>query len=233
MVVMMLRALSFALLCAAAAPAARAAPAAAAPAPAAAAQGDPVGAHAAIAQAQERLAEIDASITALQGDVEKLDAAGRQQAHDAVETLRTLRDTYRKEIDAVAAEGRQMTVEQLRLARATLTAPWTQFEQTLDRDVASLKLDVAQRKALIEARVKAEQAYWQKVLADLQAAAASLTAEQRAAIDARIAGVRTRVDEAGARLTRLGTATRTAWSALKQGFTNTRRTFADVYRGTP
>ena len=192
---------------------------------------DPVGAHAAIAQAQERLAEIDATITVLQDEADKLDGATRQRAHDAVAALGAIRDTYRKEIDGIVAQGRQMTAEQLAVARTALDAPWIQFEQALDRDVGALKLGVDQRKALVEARIKAEQAYWQTVITGLEASAAALTAEQRAAIDARIARVRERADEAQARLTKLSHASRSAWSALKQGFVNSRQIFDDNYGG--
>ncbi len=208
------------------------APAQADQAPVAAAATDPAGAHAAIAQAQERLAEIDATITVLQEQADKADAAAREKARDAVAALKGIRDTYKKELDGVAARGRQMTAEQLAVARAALTAPWTQFQQALDLDVRSLKLDVAQRKAIIQARIKAEQAYWQGIVGDLQTSAANITAEQRAAIDARIAAVRAHAAAAEARLTRLGRASQTAWSALKQGFIDSRQVFDDTYRGT-
>ncbi len=230
---MSLRALSVLAVCAAVAPAIAWAqtPKTQAVAPVAAST-DAVGAHAAIAQAQERLAEIDATITVLQEDADKVQGAARQRAHDAVASLRTLRETYRKEVDGVVAQGRQMTADQLTAVRAALTAPWTQFEQALDQDVAAVKLDATQRKALVEARIKAEQAYWQTVITDLQASASALTAEQRAAIDARIARVRARADEAQTRLTKLAHAGQSAWSVLKQGFVNSRQIFDETYRGT-
>jgi len=233
MVIMSLRALSVVAVCAAVVPAIAWAqtPKTQVVAPVAAST-DAVGAHAAIAQAQERLAEIDATITVLQEDADKVQGAARQRAHDAVASLRTLRETYRKEVDGVVAQGRQMTADQLTAVRAALTAPWTQFEQALDQDVAAVKLDATQRKALVEARIKAEQAYWQTVITDLQASASALTAEQRAAIDARIARVRARADEAQARLTKLAHAGQSAWSVLKQGFVNSRQIFDETYRGT-
>jgi len=233
MVIMSLRALSVVAVCAAVVPAIAWAqtPKTQVVAPVAAST-DAVGAHAAIAQAQERLAEIDATITVLQEDADKVQGAARQRAHDAVASLRTLRETYRKEVDGVVAQGRQMTADQLTAVRAALTAPWTQFEQALDQDVAAVKLDATQRKALVEARIKAEQAYWQTVITDLQASASSLTAEQRAAIDARIARVRARADEAQTRLTKLAHAGQSAWSVLKQGFVNSRQIFDETYRGT-
>ena len=195
-------------------------------------QTDPVGAHAAIAQAKERLAEMDATITVLQENADKVDGAARQQAHDAVAALRAIRETYHDEIDGVLAQGRQMTSDQLAMARTALAAPWTQFDHAVDQDVASIKLDAAQRKALVEARIRAEQAYWQSVITDLQASATNLTAEQRAAIDVRIAAVRARADAAQLRLTRLSHAGQTAWSALKQGFVNSRHIFDETYRTT-
>ena len=242
---MSLRAFSFAVACGALAPSLACAlplervPATGAPRPAgviavaapSATEADPVGAHAAIAQAQERLAEIDATIAVLQEETDKVDAAARQRARDAVAGLRAIRETYRKEIDGMVARGRQMTADQLAVARAALTAPWTQFEQNLDRDVAAIKLDAEQRKALVAARIKAEQAYWQSVITDLQASAANLTAEQRAAIDARIARVRARAEQAQTRLTNLAHAGRSAWSALKQGLVSSRQVFEENYRG--
>ena len=190
---------------------------------------DPVGAHAAIAQAQERLAEMDATISVLQDDADKVDAAGRQKAHDAVTALKTVRDTYKKEIDGVSAQARQMTADQLRTARAGLEAPFKQFDSAVDTDVAQFKLDVAQRKAVVEARLEAEQSYWLNVASDLQGKAADLTAEQRDAIDMRIAAVKGRAAAAQARLAKLSTASHTAWSALKQGFISSGRILTDAY----
>ena len=235
---MSLRALSIAVLCSAFAPAvAMALPLAGASGTAVivrvAATTDPVGAHAAIAQAQERLAEIDATISVLQDEADKADGAARQKARDAVASLRTIRETYRKEIDGVVAQGRDMTTAQLAMARTALTAPWTQFEQVLDQDVAAIRLDADQRKALVEARIRAEQTYWQGVATDLQASAAGLTAEQRAAIDARIARVKAHAEEAQLRLTKLSRASQSAWSALKQGLVSSRQILEDGYRNAP
>jgi DNA repair exonuclease SbcCD ATPase subunit len=212
-----------------AAPPAAPAAAPAADAPATRAEPDPVGAHAAIAQAEERLAEMDATISVLQDDADKVNAAARQKAHDSVTALKTVRDTYKKEIDGVVAQSRQMTADQLRTARAALEAPYKQFDAAVDADVTQFRLDVAQRKAVVEARLKAEQSYWLGVAADLQTKAADLTAEQRAAIDARIGAVKARAAAAQARLTRLSTATRTAWSALKQGFISSGKILDDAY----
>lgn len=235
---MSLRAFSIAILCSAVAPAAALAlPIARAPAAEAlirvAATTDPVGAHAAIAQAQERLAEIDATISVLQDEADKADGAVRQKAHDAVASLRTIRETYRKELDGVVAQGREMTAAQLAMARTALTAPWTQFEQVLDQDVATIRLGAEQRKALVLARIRAEQTYWQGVVTDLQASAAGLTAEQRAAIDVRIARVKAHAEEAQMRLTKLGRTTQSAWSALKQGLVSSRQIFEEGYRNAP
>lgn len=190
---------------------------------------DSAGPHAAIAQAQERLAEIDATITVLQESVDTLQGAARQKAQAAVAGLRAIRQTYRKEIDGIVAQSRQMTADQLAVVRSALAAPWAQFEQSLDRDVATIKLGAEQRKALVEARIKAEQGYWQGVVADLQASAATLTVEQRAAIDARIARIKARAASAEARLNKLGHASQSAWSVLKQGFANSRQTFEETY----
>ncbi len=235
---MSFRAFSIAVLCSAIAPAvASALPIAEAPASRiiipVADSTDPVGAHAAIAQAQERLAEIDATISVLQDDADKADGAARQKARDAVASLRTIRETYRKELDGVVAQGREMTTAQLAMARTALTAPWTQFEQALDQDVTAVRLDAEQRKALVQARIRAEQTYWLTVISDLQASAAGLTAEQRAAIDARIARVRAHADEAQMRLTKLGSASQSAWSALKQGLVSSRQILEQGYRNTP
>lgn len=235
---MSLRAFSIAILCGALAPAvASALPLAGAPATGViirvAATTDPVGAHAAIAQAQERLAEIDATISVLQDDADKANGAARQKARDAVASLRTIRETYRKELDGVLAQGRDMTAAQLTMARTALTAPWTQFEQSLDQDVTAIQLNADQRKALIQARIVAEQTYWQGVITDLQASAAGLTAEQRAAIDARIVRVRAHAEEAQMRLTRLSSASQSAWSALKQGLVSSRQILEQGYRNAP
>ena len=232
---MVLRAVPFAVVCGAAASSAWAVPLARVPQTVAAISvaapaDDPVGAHAAIAEAQERLAEVDATVSVLQEDAEKLEGAVRQRARNAVAGLRTIRDSYRKDVDELVAQARQMTLGQLAAARAALTRRWTTFEQTLDGYVAEVKLDIHQRKALIQARIKAEQAYWQAALTDVRAKAATLTARERVAIEARIARMSARVDEAETRLTKLRNAGHSAWSALKQDFVNSRQILDEAYR---
>ncbi len=172
---------------------------------------------------------MDATISVLQDDSDKVDAAARQKAHDAVVALKAVRDGYRNQIATVAAQARQMTADQLRTARAALEAPYKQFDAATDAAVAQFKLDVAQRKAVVEARLKAEQSYWLGVAADLQGKVVDLTAEQRDAVEARIAAVKGRAAAAQARLVKLQTAGRTAWSALKQGFISSGRILTDAY----
>lgn len=189
------------------------------------AQSDPVRAHATIEWAKAGLSEIDATIKTLEQDASKLSGDARKRADETVQKLRATREAYRAKIEGILADGRQQTEAQIAETRATLEARWNEFEHDLDGYLATINSEVALRKAVFQARVKAEELYWQQTIAELKTSVTTVAAEQRAAIEARIAQVQADTDAAKARLAKLQQTGGEAWSALRDGLTDARRAF--------
>jgi hypothetical protein len=190
------------------------------------AQPDPTtGAHAAIGWAKGRLSEMDATIKALEDNASKLDADARKRADETLQTLRASRDAYRAKIAETLADARQQTDAQIADTRATLEARWNDFEHDLGGYLDKIDTQVTLRQAVFDARVKAEELYWQQTIAELKTSASSVAAEQRAAIEAEIAQLQASADAAKARLAKLEQAGTEASSALSDALTDARQLF--------
>jgi DNA repair exonuclease SbcCD ATPase subunit len=190
---------------------------------------DPLGAHAAIEWAKERLLEIDATVATLEEDAGKLHDDIRKRADEIIAKLRATRDAYGAKIEGVLADGRQQTESMVAETRAALETQWSAFERDLEGYLTSINSEIALRKEVFQARMKAEEAYWRQRIADLKASTSSVAAKRRAALEARIAAVQAEADAAKARLARLQQAGGDAWSALRDGLAEARGVFDKTY----
>ena len=184
-----------------------------------------------VAWAQARLSEIDAAITTLDVATRAFANDARKRADAVVAKLRASQDAFRARIDAIVADQRKNSEAQLAEVRATLEAKWAEFERDLDAYLTSSDAGTALRNAVITAREKAEELYWQQAIAALKNAEATVSAERRPAIDAAIAALQSYADAAKARLAKLQQAGADAWSAFQDGLADARRAFDKAYDG--
>jgi hypothetical protein len=190
---------------------------------------DPVGAHAVIAWAKERLSEIDATVATLEEDASKLRDEARKRADEIIAKLRASGEACRTKVEGLVTDGRQQTEAAVADARAALEAQWSTFERDLEGYLTTINSEMALRRQVFEARAKAEEAYWRQRIADLKASASSAAAERRAALEARIAALQAEADAARARLVKLQLAGADAWSALRDGLAEARVVFDRIY----
>jgi hypothetical protein len=190
---------------------------------------DPLGAHAAIEWARERLLEIDATVATLEEDADRLRDDASKRADETIAKLRATRNAYGAKFDAVLADGRQQTEAMVADARVALEAQWSEFERDLERYLTTINSEIALRRQVFQARAKAAEAYWRQRIADLKAQTASAAAERRAALEARIAALQLEAEAAKARLARLQVAGGQAWSALRDGLAEARGVFDNTY----
>lgn len=181
------------------------------------------------AWANARLAEINAAIATLEEQTRGLTAEARKQADDTLQTLRANRDAFNAKLATVAADSTKATEAQLAETRASLEASWTKFEADLESYLSTSGL--ALRNAVLQAREKAEELYWQKAIATLKSAEDAIAAEKRPAIDAAIAALQSYVDAAKAKLAKLQKAGNDAWAALQDSLADARRAFDNAYAG--
>ena len=192
---------------------------------------DPGAANPTIAWAQARLSEIDAAITTLEVAARALAADARKRADEGVQKLRTARDAFRARIEVLVADGAQRTDAQLAEARTALDAQWGEFERSLDAYLTSTETGTALRNAVLQARDKAEELYWQQAIATLKTEETGVPADQRPAIDSAIAALQSYADAAHARLDKLQQAGNDAWSAVQSGLSDARQAFDKAYEG--
>ena len=188
-------------------------------------QADPSGAHAAIDWAKSRLSEIDATIVTLEQDARKVDSEARAGANTILQKLRATRDGYRAEIERATADTRETTEARVGEMRAALDSRWSEFERDVEGYFTTVDAQIAVRKAVFEARLKAAQLYWDRAITDLRKSAENMAAEQRAALEARVAELKAQSDAARARLVKLEEAGNEMWSALREGLAEARLLF--------
>jgi len=164
----------------------------------AAPQKEPSRVHQALAWSQDRLAQLDANIAALEKDANRLQGEARTKADAALADLRKQRDAYRRRAQDAAANAKNWSDAQVAEARQALDNDWAAFQAARDKYLEESKASIATRRAVLEAELEAQQ----KALAGLRADAAKLAADQRAAIEGRIAALNADVEETKARVSK-------------------------------
>ncbi|KPH81396.1 hypothetical protein [Bosea vaviloviae] len=195
----------------------------------AASQNDPSLARRAVEWSRDRLAELDATIVVLEKESARLQGEARKNADEALKALRDRRDAYRVQAEEAAANASTWTDAQVAAARKSLDDGWAAFQTTRDRYLEAAKVDLATRRAILEAELEARQKAWRNSIDELRAKASKLAADQRAAIDARIAVLNSQVDEAKARIARLEDASAEAWETTKKSYADAQKLFSDTY----
>lgn len=190
---------------------------------------DPVGAHSAIGWARERLAEIDATIATLEENARKLDGDARARADAKIAELRASRDAYQVALQRAVAEEQEKAKAQLEETQAALDKSWNAFELEVQDYFDAVNSDIAVRRAVFSARLEQQQQYAQQQIADLKASAATLAAEQRAAIDTQIAQLQAQADETKVKLDELRQRSGEAWSVFRDGLSEGRALFERKY----
>lgn len=184
----------------------------------------------AIQWTQDRLAEADATIAALERNAAALTGEARARADAAIKALREQRDAYRSQADTSIANAKSWTDAQVSAAQERLDANWTAFQSARDSYLDSAKADLATRRAVLQAELDARRTAWLQSVEDLRARAEKVGADQRVAIEARIAALKAQVDDAQARLARLEEGSSTAWKAVQKSYTDARTLFYETYR---
>lgn len=184
----------------------------------------------AIQWTQDRLAEADATIAALERSATTLTGEARAKADASIKTLREQRDIYRAQADAAITDAKSWTDAQVRGAQERLDASWAAFQAARDSYLDTATADLATRRAVLQAELEARRKAWLQSIEDLRTRADKVAADQRAAIEARIAALKAQVDDAQARLERLEEGTSTAWRAVQKGYADARVLFYETYR---
>jgi hypothetical protein len=171
--------------------------------------------------ANERLDEMDATLSFLEGKVGEVQADLRARADKLLAELRAkqeeFRNTVKKNVDAKEAA--------FTVARAKLETDWKAFEADVAKYVESFSKRIEQQQAIFKIQAAAQLKAWQEAADKLASDAKQFAAERRTEIDAAVKGMKADAAVAEEKLHKLNEAGAQSWSALMVALAETRASF--------
>ena len=172
--------------------------------------------------AKERLDEMEAVLTSLEGKAGEMQADARDKASKALADLRKSRDVFREAIKKQAEANEAAWTS----AKAKLEPEWNSFEAEVKKYVESFSKQVEQQQTTFKLQAAAQLKAWREAADKLGGDAKQFATERRVEIDASVK--RMQADAAVAeeklqkQLDQMGSQ---SWSALMATLTETRAAF--------
>ena len=172
--------------------------------------------------AKERLDEMEAVLTSLEGKAGEMQVDARDKASKALADLRKSRDVFREAIKKQAEANEAAWTS----AKAKLEPEWNSFEAEVKKYVESFSKQVEQQQTTFKLQAAAQLKAWREAADKLSGDAKQFATERRVEIDASVK--RMQADAAVAeeklqkQLDQMGSQ---SWSALMATLTETRAAF--------
>lgn len=171
--------------------------------------------------AKERLDEMDAVVTSLEGKLGEVRSDARDKADKVLADLRKQRagfqDTIRKQSEFNEAAWL--------LAKAKLELDWKAFEAELEKYVESFGTKAEHQRATFKVQADAQLKAWREAAEKFGIDTKNFAAERRDDIDAVVKRMNADAAEAERKLQKLNQAGTQSWSALTAALAETRGAF--------
>jgi len=172
--------------------------------------------------AKERLDEMDATVTSLEGKAAEVQADVRDKAKKVLADLRKQRDDFRDTMKKQSEANEAAWIQ----AKAKLEADWRLFEVEVKKYVESFSKQVDQQQATFKLQASAQLKAWREAADKLGGDAKQFAAERRVEIDASVKRMQADAAEAEEKLKKqLDQMGSQSWSALMSTLTETRAAF--------
>ena len=171
--------------------------------------------------AKERLDEMEAVLTSLEGKAGEMQADARDKASKALADLGKSRDVFREAIKK-QAEANEAAWSS---AKAKLEPEWNSFEAEVKKYVESFGKQIEHQQATFKLQADAQLKAWREVAEKLGRDAKKFASERRDDIDAAVKRMNADAVEAEKKLEKLNQAGTQSWSALMAALTETRTAF--------
>ena len=171
--------------------------------------------------AKERLDEMDAALTSLEGKVGEVQADARDKANKALADLRKQRDDFRDTVKKQSEANEAAWTS----AKAKLEAEWNLFEVEVKKYVESFGKQIEHQQATFKLQAAAQLKAWREAADKLGSDAKQFATERRAEIDAAVKRMNADAAAAEEKLQKLNQAGAQSWSALMAALTETRAAF--------
>jgi hypothetical protein len=171
--------------------------------------------------AKERLDEMDATLTSLEGKVGGVQADARDKANKVLADLRKKRDDFRDTVKKQSEANEAAWIS----AKTKLESEWNVFEVEVKKYVESFGNQIEQQQAIFKLQSAAQLKAWREAANKLNSSAKDFAAERRGEIDAAVKRMNTDATAAEEKLQKLNQAGSQSWSALMAALTETRAAF--------
>lgn len=178
-------------------------------------------AHVSIEWAKSRLDEMDVTLSSLEEKLGDLKSESRAEAERAIATMREHRDALKQDIEEKSQAG-EADFQEMKTA---VESRWTAFEAGVQQWMDAAGEQVADRKAMFDARAAAQLRAWQAMIDNLEASAKGVAADRKQEIDAAVAAIRADADAAKVRLEALKQSGEESWTALSGALAESRAAF--------
>ena len=171
--------------------------------------------------AKERLDEMDAALTSLEGKAAEVQADAKDKASKVLAELRKNRDDFRDAIRKQAGAGEAAWTS----AKAKLETDWSAFETEVKKYVESYGKEFELQQATFELQAAAQLKAWREAADKLASAAGEFASERRDEIESNVKRMKADAVAAEEKLRKLNEAGNQSWSALTAALTETRAVF--------
>lgn len=172
-------------------------------------------------RARERLDEMDAALTSLEGKAAEVQADAKDKASRVLAELRKNRDDFRDAIGKQAGAGEAAWTS----AKAKLETDWSAFEAEVKKYVESYGRQFELQQATFELQAAAQLKAWREAADKLASAAGEFASERRDEIESNVKRMKADAGAAEEKLRKLNEAGNQSWSALTAALTETRAVF--------
>jgi hypothetical protein len=171
--------------------------------------------------AKERLDEMDATLTSLEGKVGGVQDDVRDKASKVLADLRKKRDDFRETVKKHAEANEATWIG----AKTKLESEWSFFETEVTKYVESFGKQIEQQQATFKLQAAAQLNAWREAASKLGSNAQEFAAESRGEIDAAVKRMNADAAAAEEKLQKLNQAGAQSWSALMAALAETRAVF--------
>jgi hypothetical protein len=172
--------------------------------------------------AKERLDEMDAALSSLEGEIGGVQADVRHMANNALADLRKSRDGFRDTVKKQAEANEAAWIG----AKAKLEDEWNSFEAGVRKYVESFGKQIEDQQATFKLLAAAQLKAWREAADKLGSDAKEFATERRVEIDAAVKRMKADAAAAEEKIQKnLNQAGTQSWSALMATLTETRAAF--------
>jgi hypothetical protein len=171
--------------------------------------------------AKERIDEMDAVLTSLEGKATEIATESRATAEKVIADLRAKRAAFSSEMKKQGEASESAWLQ----AKQKLESEWDAFQADAKKFVENFGQQVNLRQATFEEVAAAQLKAWREAADKIQAASAEFAADRRAKVEAAVQQMKTAASVTEANVQKFAKAGSESWTALNAALAESRTAF--------